>query len=363
MGLLNSIKNIGSNPLAMASLGLLSAPRYTQNGVNPMEYAMQGMQAGIQNQQNQQQLAQNKQLHAIRLAEYGETMRTSNEKRQRQSQIRAYVEKSTDANLKNIYNVGGEEAAAKYLTERLKPKDPYKLNNTLVDRETLQPIYTAPPAEPSLISTYRLSNPGDKTLAGFDAWNRANKSSGAAQISLGKPMNITDLSHVRMPDGSRPPLGMSPEAALNAGAEVIPTEEQAAANKASTWAAMTKQQAVRTRDAIQRLAEFVQQQTPASMLDPAARGTYKSLANSAANEIAKSRGTPGAEPSVPGQNAALASVPTLEDITIGSFTKGDIVGGKLKALQNEFTDKDAVAPKKGGAWQTLPNGVRVREKQ
>jgi len=54
----------------MASMGLLMMPQKSLEPINPMQYAMQGMQAGIQNQQRAQMMERQQQEEARRQAEF-----------------------------------------------------------------------------------------------------------------------------------------------------------------------------------------------------------------------------------------------------------------------------------------------------
>ncbi|MGA0882373.1 MAG: hypothetical protein ACO3QP_06125 [Burkholderiaceae bacterium] len=66
------LTNLTTSPLGMASLGLLMQPSMSKEPINPWQYAAQGMQLGIQNRAQQQQL----QEEQARQAENDEMRRT-----------------------------------------------------------------------------------------------------------------------------------------------------------------------------------------------------------------------------------------------------------------------------------------------
>jgi len=64
------LTRLSQSPLGMASMGLLMMPQKSLEPINPMQYAMQGMQAGIQNQQRAQMMERQQQEEARRQAEF-----------------------------------------------------------------------------------------------------------------------------------------------------------------------------------------------------------------------------------------------------------------------------------------------------
>lgn len=106
-GLLDRIKALPSNPLAMASLGLLSMPTHSRYGVNPMEYAMNGMQMGLKNQQAQQQMEADKQAQLMREQEY-----------------KLRVRKHQDALAQTLMNRAKENAQREYQQQYLAQQSP-----------------------------------------------------------------------------------------------------------------------------------------------------------------------------------------------------------------------------------------------
>jgi len=64
------LTRLSQSPLGMASMGLLMMPQKSLEPINPMEYAMQGMQMGVQNRQRAQLLEQQQAENARREAQY-----------------------------------------------------------------------------------------------------------------------------------------------------------------------------------------------------------------------------------------------------------------------------------------------------
>ena len=64
------LTRLSQSPLGMASMGLLMMPQKSLEPINPLQYAMQGMQAGIQNQQRAQMMERQQQEEARRQAEF-----------------------------------------------------------------------------------------------------------------------------------------------------------------------------------------------------------------------------------------------------------------------------------------------------
>lgn len=121
--------------------------------------------------------------------------------------------------------------------------------------------------------------------------------------------------------------------------------------KTAEQMALTTRQGERTRGAVSALQDFIQSAGPAARWSPAHQRLYATLQDAAANELAKLRGTPGAEPSGPGIEKARASLPTLDDLSMGSVggavaaAQGqDIVGPKFDALSAEIDRLTGGAP-------------------
>lgn len=86
MGILDNLKNIHTNPLAMAGLGLLSMPTESRYPLNPLAFAMQGAQFGVDNRMAEQRMAQDaaaqaqtEREYALRIAEYQRRVMAENE--------------------------------------------------------------------------------------------------------------------------------------------------------------------------------------------------------------------------------------------------------------------------------------------
>jgi len=66
----SGLERLSTSPLGMAGLGLLMQPSMSREPINPFQYAIRGMQAGIQNKAAQEQSAATQEQVALRRAEY-----------------------------------------------------------------------------------------------------------------------------------------------------------------------------------------------------------------------------------------------------------------------------------------------------
>lgn len=64
------LTRLSQSPLGMASMGLLMMPQKSLEPINPMQYAVQGMQMGVQNRQRAQMMEREQQEEARRQAEF-----------------------------------------------------------------------------------------------------------------------------------------------------------------------------------------------------------------------------------------------------------------------------------------------------
>lgn len=167
------------------------------------------------------------------------------------------------------------------------------------------------------------------------------------QVQIGttdKLLTASDLRSLRSPTGEPLPYGTTQQEAARIGASpILPplplTPEQQMENKAqeSKMQMGAKYEFARQTAAreVARLQKFMQNAGSFATLSPEDRAAYTTLADAAANAIAKVRGTPGAEPPKELIESARASLPSLNDLLYPSAV-GDVAGVKMRLLLEEL---------------------------
>lgn len=148
MGLLDKVRNIPNNPLAMASLGLLSMPTQSHHPINPLQYAMQGMQMGVNNQKNQQALMAQQEAMQMRQAEYA--MRVADYQRRMQAEMEAKAQKAA------------QKAALEEALKTLPPSE--QAIARALGTEYLKMRVESQYDTPSLPAGYKLNEQGQRVL-------------------------------------------------------------------------------------------------------------------------------------------------------------------------------------------------------
>lgn len=374
MGILDNLKNIHTNPLAMAGLGLLSMPTESRYPLNPLAFAMQGAQFGVDNRLAEQRMAQEaaaqqqqQQEYQLRIAEYQRRVQAENEAavaaQQQAAEREAWLANQPP-------EVQGLARAYPGLFEA-QMKEQFKA-----------------PDVPAAVQTYKLAHPEDITLSGFDAWNRSNRASGATQVNLGRPMSISDLSKLVDAQGNPPPPGMSLEEAMASGYKIKP----AAAPPVTEDERRSAGLAVRMENALKTMQELGSKE-PAAQKPTMAQTLLKSSGD-VGNLAARSTMSPARQQIEDAQLDALDAALTLA--TGAAYTKEQLRGLAQAYFPGPLDEPEVIAAKNarlhavietariraGRAagsidpivnatpvtpgeqeWTTLPNGVKVRVKQ
>jgi len=366
------LTRLSQSPLGMASMGLLTMPQKSLEPINPMQYAMQGMQAGIQNQQRAQMMERQQQEEARRQAEFYYLAREYSDKflkaRQEEAQQQAMLDSISqysmglDLEKRLAFNALPLSEKAKIISAQYFPatQEP----TTTVQNLVAAGLTPGTPEFQQAMMTY-LTRP-------------------RVQVNTGdKPLSVSELSGLQAPEGTSLRPGMTANQAVAAGATVRPTpppappqtEEQKLAfeaEKASTQLgakqAFAREQALKE---VQRLNNALARMGPASALTPTDRAKYSSMIDAAANALAKVRGTPGAEPPAQAIDRARASLPSIEEL-LSAPILGNTAAAKMSALLEELSGgMPMVTPggaavttdMKNGGWNQVAPNVRIRRKQ
>ena len=352
------LENLSTSPLGMASLGLLMQPSMSRTPINPWQYAAQGMQLGIQNRQARQQaLAQQEQgrsaqemqraRYLMEIQKYQQEemrMRQAEEERARKAQAMQELMSTMDPKEAQIAAVLGPKYVEQMLQQRV--QRPTSLQQNLI-AAGLQP--GTPEFQQAMMT----------------AINRP-------QVQIGttdKPLSVSELGGLRAPSGQMLPYGTTQQEAARIGASpILPppllTPEQQMENKAqeAQRQLQAKQEYARQQAAreVARLQEFLRGKGPSAALSPKDRASYATIADAAANALAKARGTPGAEPPRESIDRARASLPSLEELMYPeSF--GNISGSKIQLLLEELgvgakSMPTTQTPNQGARRGVLPSG-------
>lgn len=346
MGLLDKIKGIPTNPLAMAGLGLLSMPTRSRTPINPIGYALQGMQAGVQNQQMQteaearkQQMEQQKAAYALQVAQYTRKAMAENEalvKQKKQESALAEWAASQPPEIQK-FALAAPEAAMKVYAESLKPKD-----------------------APTQVQTYMLAHPEDKALKGFDQWVRANKASGATRIQVGaedKPL-LNDAAAWINDAGEQPNPMMTPQQAAGMGFRPQTSAQKAEADQNAKLKAKQDNSGVGVSSAVEGYYASVQKWRE-NRANPDAYAEAEQQRRRMAQVLAARR-NPGRAPTDADVNLALQDIPNPLSVSqgVGAVLGGDPFTARMKVIEQEL----GYSPDKGmqivpGASPGVKNSV------
>lgn len=313
----------------MASLGLLMQPSMSKEPINPWAYAAKGLEMGMQNRQLAAQQKSEAELQAMRRNEYARRIMQFNQEQQalreaeaekaRQAQAMQELMSTMDPKEAQIAAVLGPDYVKQMMQQRM--QRPTSLQQNLM-AAGLQP--GTPEFQQAMMA----------------AINRP-------QVQIGttdKPLTVSELGGLRSPTGQMLPYGTTQQEAARMGASpVLPppslTPEQQMENKAqeSKMQMGAKYEFARQTAAreVARLQKFMQNAGSFATLSPKDRAAYTTLADAAANAIAKVRGTPGAEPPKELIESARASLPSLNDLLYPSAV-GDVAGVKMRLLLEEL---------------------------
>lgn len=398
-GLDERFQRFSTNPLGMASLGLLLQPRRRPVGSSGFDYALQGMQAASQNRQAQayaqrleeetraRQQEQERQARVMQMLSAGATPEERalmasmspdefiNFQKYRQD-ITQFQQRQIESQQAKAQQERQMQAAMEYINTLPEPQrslamaDPMKFVGAAVESEMRPRQMTS--AERNALALGL--EPGS---AESNAYIRQVTTPQAPQINIGQPLSTSELKNIVTPEGKPFPLGTTMQQAIASGGvpraemtqeEKLAFEAQKASSQLSSKQAFSQQQAAA---AVQRLSDALSRFSGMSALTPTDRAQYSSMLDAAANAIAKARGTPGAEPPAQAIDRARASLPSIEELLTAPVL-GNTAEAKMRALLEEFGGgaqmttpggaQVTTGMKKGG-WTTLPNGVRVRRKQ
>ena len=342
------LTNLYTSPLGMASLGLLMQPSMSRTPINPWQYAAQGMQLGIQNRAQQQQIQEERARQAendqmLRARYLMDIQRFQNERIQ-QEQAAVQAERERAAMREFMSTLSPEEARiaavlgpeyAKQMMAQRQPKQTTLMQNLIA--AGLQP--GTPEFQAAMMQGVM-----------------------RPQIQIGpteKPYSPSDLARMQRPGGGAPPIGLTPSEAARQGYSVTPApppmtpEEQIEFKQQESQAQLSAKQQFANQQAVgavQRLNDFISNLGPSAALTPTVRAQYSSMLDAAANAIAKARGTPGAEPPAQAIDRARESLPRIEELMVGPII-GDTVNAKMSALLSELGG--------GGPAMTTPAGTKV----
>lgn len=140
------LTNLYTSPLGMASLGLLMQPSMSRTPINPWQYAAQGMQLGIQNRAQQQQLQEEQARQAendqMRRARYLMDIQRMQNERIQQEQAAVQAERERAAMQDFMSTLSPEEArmaavlgpdyAKQIMSQRMRANEPTTLMRDLM---------------------------------------------------------------------------------------------------------------------------------------------------------------------------------------------------------------------------------------
>lgn len=121
MGLLD---NMMTNPLAMASLGLLSMPTRSREPLNPIGFALQGAMGAQRMQQMQAQQKLQEQQFGMQQQEFALRQEEAKRLAGQRQMFDDYVASLTDPTQQQIARIAGPEAFGKYMIEQATPEAP-----------------------------------------------------------------------------------------------------------------------------------------------------------------------------------------------------------------------------------------------
>jgi hypothetical protein len=214
------LERLSTSPLGMAGLGLLMQPSQSLTPINPMEYAVQGMQMGIQNKRIQQEAMQRQQL--VQQEEQRKRMQYLMDiQRYQQEQI-----KSRQAEQERLRQEEAMNAAIGNLTPEQQAM-----------ARAIGPSYLRDMARNSMKPPQQTNLERNLIAAGLQPGTPAfqdamMKGIMRPSVQIGtpeKPFSPSDLSRIEGPGGETPPIGMTPEQARQAGYRVRqnpPTDTQ-----------------------------------------------------------------------------------------------------------------------------------------
>ena len=327
------LENLSTSPLGMASLGLLMQPSMSRTPINPFAYAAQGMQMGLQNRAlKQEALAQQERARSQEEARRARLLMDVQRYQQEEMKMRmAQQEQARQAQ------------AMQELMSTLSPEEARMaavLGPDYVKQMMQQRMQRPTSLQQNLIAAGLQPGTPEFQQAMMAAINRP-------QVQIGttdKPLTVSELGGLRSPTGQMLPYGTTQQEAARMGASpILPpaplTPEQQMENKAreSKMQMGAKYEFARQTAAreVARLQKFMQNAGSFATLSPEDRAAYTTLADAAANAIAKVRGTPGAEPPKEAIESARASLPSLNDLLYQSAV-GDVAGVKLRLLLEEL---------------------------
>jgi hypothetical protein len=344
------LTQLSQSPAGMAGMGLLMMPSQSLSPINPMEYAAQGMQMGVQNRQRAQLLEQQKAANARQEAQYLMEIRDY--------QDRVLKAKQEEAQQKRMLDAIGQ------FSMRLDPVQRLAFDaQPLSEKAKIIAAQQFPTPQQPTNTARNLEAAGLKPgTPEFQAEMLKTIQRPQVQVNTGdKPLSVNELSGLQVPAGTQLRPGMTPSQVIAAGATVRPApppvtpqteeqklayEEKKAATQLGSKQAFAQQQAL---DAVQRLNNALARMGPTSALTPTERAKYASMVDAAANAIAKARGTPGAEPPAQAIDRARASLPSIEELLAAPII-GNTTAAKMSALLEELG---------GGAQMRTPGGAAV----
>lgn len=398
-GLDERFQRFSTNPIGMASLGLLLQPRMRPAGSSGFDYALQGMQTAAQNRQTQ--------AYAQRLEE--ET-KARQQEQERQTRVMQMLSAGATPEERALMASMSPEEWTNYQKYRM------DIANDQQKRIEAARIEEERKRQTGALSQFRIGLSGPERLA-FDALPLEEQVKIVSAQNFPPPQQLTNTEKVLIAAGLKPgtkeyqdaamealmrprvqvntgegggiPLGKVPSgyminpedpsrivpipgapavAPVMTNEEKLAFEAEKASSQLSSKQAFAQQQAA---TAVQRLGSALSRFSGMSALTPTDRAEYSSILDAAANAIAKARGTPGAEPPAPAIDRARASLPSIEELLTAPVL-GNTAEAKMRALLEEFGGGAKMTTPGGaqvttdmtnGGWTTLPNGVRVRRKQ
>ena len=210
------LTNLYTSPLGMASLGLLMQPSMSKEPINPWQYAAEGMQLGIQNRAQQQQLQEEQARQAendqMRRARYLMDIQRFQNERIQQEQAAVEAER--------------QRAAMRQFRDSLSPEEA-RLFDVLGPGYAKQMMAQRQPKLTSLVENLIAAGFQPDTPE-FQAEMRQILRSPKIQIGpTEKPLSVSDVTKLRDPSGKPIPYGVTPEQAQQMGATPVDLIQQA----------------------------------------------------------------------------------------------------------------------------------------
>lgn len=323
------LERLSTSPLGMASLGLLMQPSMSKEPINPWAYAAKGLEMGMQNRQLAAQQKSEAELQGMRRNEYARRIMQFNQEQQALREAEAEKARQAQAMQEFMSTLPPEEAR---MAAVLGPEYAKQMLQQRVQRPTT--------LEQNLGLAGLIKGTPEFQQAMMTILNRPPMQIGTTD----KLLTASDLKSLRGPTGEPLPYGTTQQEAARMGASpILPpaslTPEQQMENKAqeAQRQLQAKQEYARQQAAreVARLQEFLRGKGPSAAFSPKDRASYATIADAAANALAKARGTPGAEPPRESIDRARASLPSLEELMYPeSF--GNISGSKIQLLLEEL---------------------------